>query len=403
MMPRGTIISVAEPTGFPGAAAVAVALDNARVQCEKHARVNALTMPEQRDESLASNDAKRRGVSALTARAPISWTSTARRLVVFFVALLAVRTARAEEPTITARLDWQRAEGAAECIDGPALTRGVNRRWGRDVFVEGTADVTVHGTIRRTAPGYAATIELVESGGKSLGSRTLETREPSCKTLDDSVALAVGLMLDVSRARVAEERRSAAPEPLLGAPIEIPRPTEVSPQKVRFETWLAGNVALGLLPKASLGGSAGVAIVPPSFARLELDVSLFAPADANSSDGRGVTVSALLVGLGVCLEEWSARRAALEGCVVERVGRINGRGFGFSESMDASKLFVDVGAREALRLGLSDSIALRVAGTLGFPLVRYRFVFDDAASQRRTVSEASAVNGGAEVGLAFLW
>src|SRR5262245_19918567 len=124
---------------------------------------------------------------------------TARLLIAaltFFASLLESLAAIGEEPTPTkARLEWRRGENSDECIGGPALKEAVDRRWGRRVFVDdSSADVVVKGTVRRRRGAWSVHLELERADGSKLGSRDIVTRSSECSSLDDSVALALGLM-----------------------------------------------------------------------------------------------------------------------------------------------------------------------------------------------------------------
>lgn len=337
--------------------------------------------------------------------------------------LLLARAAAAEEvEPVTARLEWEaRAPG---CMDAARLAAAVNERWDRPVFVdEGKADLVLSGRAERAARGFVAIIELSREGGESLGSRRLETRSSDCKTLDDSVALAVGLMLDVSRARVAEERReqraaalaaassagkSEAPPPspppaerlFDGPPIVVPPPKEPS-RPFTFEPWLGGELAFGLLPPLAFGARAGVSIAPPGFARIEIAGSWFAPVDERESAERGVRLSALSVDLGLCVDEWKQGAVRLHGCITERVGRVRASGFGLTQPETAGDLLVGAGLREVGILSLTPELALRAGVALEVPLVRYRFVFEDIDRRRQVAYEMNRVSVALELGVAL--
>jgi hypothetical protein len=350
-------------------------------------------------------------VSAVTPPRFRPMASTDRRRVVLFVALLSATragTARAAKP-ISARLEWNK-EDAPSCIDGTALASAVDARWGRPVFVSGArADVVVSGHMGRSRGGFVVTIELRREGGESLGSRTLKTAESSCRALDDSVALAVGLMLDVSRQRVAEERRATA-GPLDadtavfdGPTIAIPRSAEAHAKPWRVAPWVGAEMNAGLLPSAAFAARGGLAFVPPSLFRIELGVSFFVADDATVSSGRGVTASALTVDAGLCLREWERPIFSFATCAVERVGRVRGEGFGFSNDAVESGLLFDVGLRQVGLLRIADAVALRVGAQLEVPLVRYRFVFDDAEQRRLAAYEMSKISAGLDLGIGVEW
>jgi hypothetical protein len=337
------------------------------------------------------------------------------------LAIVPGRAQAEETESVTARLEWRRSR--AGCIDAGSLAAEVNARWGRPVFVDqGSTDLVLSGDVGRSEHGYSATIELKRVGGASLGSRRLETKSKDCRALDDSVALAVGLMLDVSRARVVEERReqqaakdavaaeatkprpdepAPPPEPVfVGPPIAVP-PERSHARPFTFEPWVGGELAIGLLSAPSFGGRAGVSLEPPGFARLDVGASWFLPVDERADEARGVRLSALAVDLGLCVDEWESDTLRLHVCVIERVGRVRASGLGLSEPVTASELLFNAGIRQVGTLRLGRLFSLRLAASLEVPLVRYRFVFDDIDHERQVAYEMNQLSGALEFGLAL--
>ena len=332
--------------------------------------------------------------------------------------------ARAEDDaeSVTARLEWRRAE--AGCIDTASLSAAVNDRWGRPVFVDaGTVDLVLIGDIGRSERGFSATIELKREGGASLGSRRLETKAKDCRALDDSLALAVGLMLDVSRARVVEERReqraareaaeaaeaAAKPAPpppqpapvFAGPPIAVPPPAATR-RPFTYDPWAGGELAFGLLSAVSFGARAGVSLAPPGFARIEVGGSWFLPVERSADDAHGVRLSALALDVGLCLDEWQTDAFRLHGCVMERFGSVHAQGFGLTEPATANELLFNAGIRQALLARFAGNWAFRLGATFEVPLVRYRFVFDDVDREPQVAYEMNQVSAALELGVALL-
>src|SRR5262249_12420732 len=156
-----------------------------------------------------------------------------------------------------------------------------------------------------------------------LGSRDLETgANDDCKALGEAVALASGLMLDVSRRLIEEERTAAAatsgegapgsatppspppaPAPLVKLPDRPPLAIPESPRRigaVRVEPSLGVELAAGLLPGVAVGARAGVAIAPSRFAELALGATFFDGRDATVSGGRGAEFQAFSVDAALC-------------------------------------------------------------------------------------------------------
>ena len=94
-------------------------------------------------------------------------------------------------------LNWVRVPGAGSCICPGELARRVEARLGREVFFSSAvADVAVEGHIGpRRKKGWIAILVISDSDGKILGSRTLETEEADCRSLDEALALVIAVSI----------------------------------------------------------------------------------------------------------------------------------------------------------------------------------------------------------------
>jgi hypothetical protein len=315
--------------------------------------------------------------------------------------------------SFSARLEWRQEPGAEACLDGESLKRAVNERWGRSVFVDTpSADILLQGSIGHSEAtgGWHASLDLRRSDGTSLGSRELVTAAPDCSSLDDSVALAVGLMLDVSRHRVAEERRltdehaKRAPEAVLDGPaISIPKETLPRREPFRVEPSIGAETAVGLLPGWGLAARAGLAIVPPRFVRLEAAVAFFLQNDEHAAGGRGARFSAWTAELAICPVSWQKGAIRADACLTERFGQVRAVGFGFAESETAMEPLSAVGLREVATLQLARPLALFLGVGVEAPFVRYRFVFADVTGGARAIYRMPPVMGSGALGLSLEW
>jgi hypothetical protein len=130
--------------------------------------------------------------------------------------VLGARVARADVPRRTSALSWTRLAGAESCIAPRELAREVERRLGRSVFVSAAqADVTVEGRVEPRAPGFRATIRLLDGEGSPLGTRELESADASCAELGAPLSLAMALMIDPDGGAPAPAARSPSPAMLL--------------------------------------------------------------------------------------------------------------------------------------------------------------------------------------------
>jgi hypothetical protein len=330
------------------------------------------------------------------------------------------RPSRAEG--VSARLVWQRSPGAESCIDAAALEAAVNRRWQRQVFVEGqSADLVVDGKIERSGRDtWSASIEMRRADGQSLGTRELVTHGARCSTLDEPVALALGIMLDVSRRRVEEERAASGAaatedaELVSGPSIAIPEKPAATPAPVaaqgtpappprrwHFEPFAAVEGFAGILPGFDLGGRFGVSITPPERIRVELSGSVYADADA--STGRP---SARFDGWAaeLAVYPFAFSHAALRADVGAgiRLVQVHANGLGLDQNGNAAEVVVGLGPR----VGLAWRVVgpLELVGGLGadISLSRYRFLYRTAAGGAASVYETGLFSAEMFLGLG-LW
>lgn len=335
--------------------------------------------------------------------------------VAVFVAL---GTARADEAeTVTARLSWERQPGAESCIDRAQLEKAINRRWRRQVFVEeGAAELVIAGKVGRSGPDrWSASIEMRRADGTSLGSRELVTRARDCSALDDSVALALGIMLDVTKQRIVEERRSsgstapsapaesppAAKTPVVTGPaITIPPETAAPRAPWHVEPSVSVLGSYGVLPQFDFGGRAAVSVLPPDLFRFEFSVVLFYPRDA-SGDQPGAKTSA-----------WSGEVAAYPFVLASDTLRfdvggglrfldLRAEGVGLDQNGVANEVIVALGPRTALAWRFAGRFELVVGAGAEVALSRYRFVYRDSQGGAVTVRETGLFSGGAYAGLAL--
>ncbi len=337
-------------------------------------------------------------------------------------ALLGAQSARADDTNgVSARLVWEREPGAESCIDRAGLETAVNRRWQRHVFVEGEkADLVVVGRMRRGARDrWVASIEMRRADGTSLGDRELVTRAADCSALNDSVALALGIMLDVSRKRIAEERAAQAPaadthgegaassppppvepRPVAGPVISVPP----EPPRARWhlEPFAAVEGIAFVMPRLDAGGRFGVAAIPPERFRVELSVSIYSAQDVSE-----VRPSAHFTG-------WAAELAAYPFGFASGSGRFRGdlglgarllalhaAGVGLFQTATADEAIAGLGPRAALAFRVAGPLSLLLGLGGDVLLSRYRFVYRDSAGGAVSVFRTGLFSAESFIGLAL--
>lgn len=315
-------------------------------------------------------------------------------------------TSRADEAdTVTARLEWNRAEGAERCLSAEGLREAVNQRWGRAVITDSDhADLLLVGRIgprgRRT---WTAKLEMRRENGESLGSRLIVTRAPDCSSLDESVTLAAGLMLDISKERVSDERAQVptpAAKVVAGPSIQVPRETPAARAPWHADVFAGGEASLWLLPEPALGFRFGVAAEPPRFWRVEAAATLWSTTE-KTRNGLGARFDAWTAEFAVCPFETAASTPTIRGCILQRLGQIRAEGIGFAASARPEESLVSLGARAGADWPFTRYLALLAGIRAELPLVRYRFVYEDASRNTRAVHEMAWGTLGVDVALAL--
>lgn len=327
--------------------------------------------------------------------------SLSAAILLAFFAQIALAEAAPASDHLRARLAWRKGEGGEGCLSGDALRTAVNQRWGREVIVpEGATDLVLEGRVGPLRPGvWGARLEMKRADGTSLGSRELESPALECSALDDSIALAAGLMLDVSRQRIEAEQQARPEEaaPILQGPaIRIPKDTLAPRAPWHVEPRFGGEASVGFLPGVALGLRAGIALEPPRFWRFELGATLWAHSEATER-GRGARFSAWTVDLGICPAEWRVSGVRLVGCATQRAGIVRAEGVGLPEKTRSDETLYALGARGAATWEFTSPLALELGARVEVPLVRYGFVYEDAVRNTRDVHRMAPVSGGVDL------
>jgi hypothetical protein len=318
-------------------------------------------------------------------------------VVALFAAFCAARAAHAQA---TSSLSWTRLPGAESCIGAGELARKVEERLGRSALVAPSqADRSVEAHVEpRRGGGWQASLALADRSGTILRERALETREPSCRALDDALVLVIALLVD------PEGTPRPPPEP---APRVVIREV-VRTVRVR-EPWsmaAAGgaSVEAGVLPDPALAASLALAIDPPGLPALELAgfASLEGEDEAELA-GRGAALRVFGASAAVCprLTGW------LEACGAARMAWLRWRGDGFEEVESGSAAVPALGAAARGELPLGGPFTAVPEAGVWLPLrrvsVRYELspsVAGDPAGGSELLYRAAAASVWAGVGVA---
>jgi hypothetical protein len=250
-------------------------------------------------------------------------------LLLGLAAALASSAASANEERAQANLTWKGSADAAECLEAAALERAVEARLGRAVFVPlRNADLRISVALGREPSGpWSAEIDLEDSNGHRLGHRQLVIPARRCSALDDSLALAIALMVDVTRESIAPPEASPRPPPPKTT-IRLPEPPVVAePSPWRFAWFLQGRASLGRMPGWGRGLSLLTEIGPRD--GWALGLGLTAWDTAQSSEQQGGKFRLQSAELDLCTTPWQASHVELGGCVGQEVSLLRAEAFGF--------------------------------------------------------------------------
>lgn len=236
-------------------------------------------------------------------------------LATFALVVLAAGDAARAADGRTSSLSWLRMPGADACISTQALARAVEDRLARKVFVSAAeADVSVEGRIEKQKDGrWHASVTLRDAKGEKLGTRDLEseTRDASCASMNEPVALVIAVMIDPDAAMRKRPEPppppptpSATAEPPPPAPAPAPPPPP-APEPPRADPWRfegAGvlTMAGGMTPSTAAGGGVeGMISIPGIPIGLRGYGNVFLPTTA-SKDGAIANYDLLYVGSALC-------------------------------------------------------------------------------------------------------
>ncbi|MDF2694797.1 MAG: hypothetical protein K0S65_3180 [Labilithrix sp.] len=263
--------------------------------------------------------------------------ATARRTAFYVGLAVAARAAvaHAEEPARPVRVafTWTRAPGAERCISPAEMLTKTSGLVSRDTVLtldRQGADFLVVGRIEPSAEGFRTELILRSANGRPLGERTFDTPGRSCRALDESLTLALVLLVETPRVRAAargestEELVELAPS-LRTADATDPRsapalPPSRIPLKPAQRAWtlelgLGASAVLGLLPKATVGSTLFATVKPPGFIPIVLRGTGYPfGVERVTVPGEGVAIRGFVGGAELCPLDFVHRRIELRAC-----------------------------------------------------------------------------------------
>jgi hypothetical protein len=277
------------------------------------------------------------------------------------------------------------------------------------------AEVTVEGSVAALPSpqkGFRASFRVLDKTGAVLGSRQVESREASCRTLDDRAALIASILIDdAERVRHAEAPPQPPPPP--SSPPAVPQAPKPAPEPKKPQApkpepgWAFGvDVGLGttsgLQPGAGLGVAATFVVRPPRFGAFFFGAGLFPETRTSTARGAEVGADAQYGTIGLCPLVGSGAR--LEGmlCAGMLLGALRAQGTGFDDSYGdrVATVAALLGARGALRIVGPLVVSLGLGAHVG--LVRAEVTYREANESKVAFSTAPAgILGDVGLGLRF--
>lgn len=273
-----------------------------------------------------------------------------------------------------ARIQQSGPDGA-DCPKETALAASVEQRLQRRVFVGAeAAELVVRVSYTQHQREWAADIELLTPGGHHLGQRRIATQDVHCSNLEQSLALVVALMVDLTREEVTARVRThpTAESTVVRVPApperaaEEPLPTQTEPIWSSIVS-MSAAFSVEQLPGLGYGARLATELRYQSSWSMEIGISSFfskAVQDGPSSVARFSLHTADLGGCAVLTVrrlDWSLCGGALVG-----LERANGSGYRWNRSEQTTQLapFAKASStwwptpRIGLRLSLGTAVSL---------------------------------------------
>lgn len=310
-------------------------------------------------------------------------------------------------------LAWSRAPGAGACISPEELVDRIRARAPAEALVtleRPGADFVVMGRIAPEGAGFRTELELRDAHGQPLGERKLDTLASSCRTVDDSLVLALLLLVGthVRALPPAPEPPGAPPElvpPLRdqGLPRQRSAPLELLPSPRpawRFDVGAGAALAVGLTPKPTVGATVFGAITPPHVFPFVLRGTAYPfGVDALTVPGEGISIRGFEIGADAC--PLGLTRGRFEGlvCAGARASFLSAEPLGPQSSSGALSFFA-LPLRMEVRSRLPNGLVPYVAVAGLFSPLSPAFVYR-ANGETRTSFAVPHVTVELELGLAW--
>lgn len=274
---------------------------------------------------------------------------------------LLTRTAHAQAAPARHALRWTRGPGAESCIDATVLRVAVESRLHRRVFVASdVAPVVIDAHIAPATGGWHVAIAVRDETGAPIGARELDDPSPDCRSVDETLALIIALIVD--------------PE---AATREVPPPPAPTAVRSRWRTGVSahGTAAAGMLPGAAFGGALVVTIDSPWMPPAVIRASIWREDEARDAQA-GARFRLATAGVTICPRVFGRGAIVVAACGGAEIGRVSARGFGFDRSQSTTTSVGHAVIEPRVELQLNRRLAVEAGVGIWVPIVRPRFTFD---------------------------
>lgn len=240
-------------------------------------------------------------------------------------------------------LEWRETAGCATSSEARAALVAMT---GHVVAAEGTEpSFTVRVEFEPGDGEWVARVRLLQADRTTLGVRELRTRASSCRALDRSVTLTVGLLIDLEVERRETERKDAerVAVPQASPPPPAPRRFQVPPDAPPSRTpdWAVSagafvSATVGLLPALAEGAGLGARIVPPRSLPTITASALYVPPHEAFVGTPGLTMRAWYATLGACPLVARGSRLRWSGCLAVAGGSATASGLSLQTTRTSS-------------------------------------------------------------------
>lgn len=312
------------------------------------------------------------------------------------------------EAALLVALTVEHGAGTGACSNREALSRAVERRLRRRVFVSSDqAQLRLRVIFEKRAEEIEARIELANPDGRARGSRSLVTHG-HCSALDDSLALSVALLVDEPPEPEEPAAPAPADAPLTLAPKQPSRvitiPPEVAAPREPWHAYFGASArgAWGLLPGVRPAVALHFVLAPHRFWPIKLQGAGFLTTTAERDDASGARFRLFRAGLALCPTLWQGPTHSFGLCAGQELGWLTVEGYGFDHDAKEQRLNYALSLGGEGRLRLLGPVSLRAFLGAEVPLVRDRFTSGGRNAVELFEQAPLAVSG--EIGLeATLW